>query len=630
MTRASRRARVRYFVDGVLAKGTPVLIGWLAVSTVAAVIFISVVAYLTGASGMSFPRLLWEGIQRVLDPGGVVSSSSANDSAVFMVAMFVCSVLGVVALALLIGFVTTDLVKVFQELRRGRSTVIEKGHTLILGWSEHVPTIISETAIANENHPGLAIVVLADRDPVELRDVLADKVGGIAGSRVIFRRGDPIGAKDLETVSFSEARSIIIAPGDHTRSDGLEIKTLLAITNHPRRRSEPYHIVMSLADPSNTPVTEMIAGREVEVVVFRDVAARIVAQTCRQPGLSTVHTELMDFEGDEIYFQEEPGLVGKTFGEALTCYEDSAVIGLCPAGGEPSLSSDFDRLIRPGDEIIAISRDDDTVQLCSSAPEIQTDAIVTEAIDESAPERTLILGWAPSVPTIIAELDAYVAAGSTVTVLTPEAEPKKEVEQLGARLSRETVSVVEGVPTDRATLDALDVPSYDHVIVCGSSDPDPQEADAHALLTLLHLRDISRMNGAFFSVVTEMRDIRNRELATVAEVDDFVVSEHLLSLMLAQIAENKRLKPIFEDLFDPEGAEIYLKPVTNYVRCGRPVTFYTVVEAARRRGEIAIGYRRLAGDGGASELGFGVVVNPLKSEPVTFGEHDRVIVVAED
>jgi len=28
---------------------------------------------------------------------------------------------------------------------------------------------------------------------------------------------------------------------------------------------------------------------------------------------------------DEIYFKEEPGLAGKTFGEALLAYEDSAL-----------------------------------------------------------------------------------------------------------------------------------------------------------------------------------------------------------------------------------------------------------------------------------------------------------------
>jgi hypothetical protein len=54
-----------------------------------------------------------------------------------------------------------------------------------------------------------------------------------------------------------------------------------------------------------------------------------------------------------------------------------------------------------------------------------------------------------------------------------------------------------------------------------------------------------------------------------------------------------------------------------------------VVEGARRRGEVAIGYR-LAGDRGDASSGDGVRVNPPKGSSVTFGKDDRIIVVAED
>jgi hypothetical protein len=49
------------------------------------------------------------------------------------------------------------------------------------------------------------------------------------------------------------------------------------------------------------------------------------------------------------------------------------------------------------------------------------------------------------------------------------------------------------------------------------------------------------------------------------------------------------------------------------------------VEAARRRGEAAVGFRAGGGDHGG-----GVVrVNPPKSEHVALAEEDRVIVLAE-
>ena len=91
-----------------------------------------------------------------------------------------------------------------------------------------------------------------------------------------------------------------------------------------------------------------------------------------------------------------------------------------------------------------------------------------------------------------------------------------------------------------------------------------------------------------------MIDVRNRELAEVTRADDFVVSNKLVSLMLAQASENEYLSAIFDDLLDEKGSEIYMRPVDDYVAIDRPVIFYTVAEAARRRGEVAIGYRRAA------------------------------------
>ena len=52
------------------------------------------------------------------------------------------------------------------------------------------------------------------------------------------------------------------------------------------------------------------------------------------------------------------------------------------------------------------------------------------------------------------------------------------------------------------------------------------------LVTLLHLRDIAERDETPFSIVSEMLDLRNRELAEVAGVDDFIISEHLVSLMM--------------------------------------------------------------------------------------------------
>jgi ion channel POLLUX/CASTOR len=97
---------------------------------------------------------------------------------------------------------------------------------------------------------------------------------------------------------------------------------------------------------------------------------------------------------------------------------------------------------------------------------------------------------------------------------------------------------------------------------------------------------------------------------------------------MCQVSENRDLSTVFEGLISAEGSELYLRPATDYVKPGVPLKFYTVVEAARRRGEVAVGYR-LAAKRADPAASYGVYLNPEKSRRVTFSGHDRLIVLAE-
>jgi hypothetical protein len=183
--------------------------------------------------------------------------------------------------------------------------------------------------------------------------------------------------------------------------------------------------------------------------------------------------------------------------------------------------------------------------------------------------------------------------------------------------------------TDRRVLDALDVASFDHILVLSETEGRAQEmADARTMITLLHLRDILRRVGKSVPITTEMLDGQNRELAAVTEADDFIISNTLVSLVVSQVSENRRLAKVFDELLSPEGYEIYLKPASDYVKPGVEIDFYTVVEAAARRQEIALGYR-LSAQTKNAQAAYGVVLNPKKSSRLHFVDGDRLVVLAE-
>ncbi|MBI2321741.1 MAG: NAD-binding protein [Chloroflexi bacterium] len=290
----------------------------------------------------------------------------------------------------------------------------------------------------------------------------------------------------------------------------------------------------------------------------------------------------------------------------------------------------MDTLIAADDQLIIIAEDEDRIRLSDLADySVDSEALQVPPQRQRAPERTLVLGWNRHGSSMLDALDEYVAPGSATAVVADEPAAEKRVAASHTSLANQTVTFQLADTTDRGVLDALGVPSYNHVLVLSYSDRlGVQEADARTLVTLLHLRDMAERHGKPFSIVSEMLDLRNRQLAEATKADDFIVSDHLVSLMLAQISENKHLTGVLAELVDPEGMEIYLKPVEDYVRLEHAVSFYTLLEAAQRRGEVAIGYR-LVGDSRREAGPHGVAINPRKSERVAFAAGDKVIVVAE-
>lgn len=631
MKKPTLKQRFSYWFDNMMAKGTPAMIGMLFIVSIIIILLISTVVALFGfaPNQEGFVLLLWMGLMRTLDSGTVAGDEG---SPLFLLMMLLVTVGGIFIFSALIGVLSAGLEERLETLRKGRSKVLESGHTLILGWSTQIFTIISELIIANENQSKGHIVVLADRDKVEMEEQIRERVGDFGNTQVIVRSGNPIDLNDLELGNPHSAGSIIVLPPENDNPDSDVIKTILAITNNPERHEESYHIVTQIQYRKNLDVVKMIGVKDkVFPILTRDLIARVVAQTSRQTGLSVVYTELMNFGGDEIYFKEETSLVGKPFGEALLAYEDSTVMGLRRADGSILLNPAMDTRLESGDHLFALSEDDDTIQLSGLQDVPVADNLISTSgkAHKRGPERTLLIGWNHSAEIIVKELDHYVAKGSKVTVLAADARAKKGIKACERTLKNQKLTYVPGDTTDRDLLDSLNIMEYDHVIVLAVADLEPQASDARTLVTLLHLRDIVSHDETPFSIVSEMLDLRNRELAEVTKVDDFIVSDHLISLMLAQLSENESLHDVFQDIFSPEGAEIYLNPVGNYVEAGQPVAFYTVVEAARRRGETALGYR-ISAESNTAEKNYGVYTNPIKSNQITFEAADKIIVIAED
>ncbi len=634
----SLRARLRYRFDNVMSRGTGGQIALLAVITLILVAIATVTVVILqvrpeddSGKADSLGQVIWLSLMHAMDPGML---GGDNGGWLFPAVMLVLTIGGIFVVSALIGVLTQGFGDRMESLRRGRSAVVEQRHTVILGWDRKIFSLLGELAEANRNRRDACVVILADRDKVEMDTEIAEAMEG-SKLRIVTRTGSPMSFADLGLLALGRSRSVIVlAPDYHpdgslvsdSEADTRVLKTLLAITK--RENDQPGHIVAEIQDLRTGPVARMVAGERAALIQASTLISRLLVQSGRQPGLAAVYSELLDFAGVEIYVVAQPALTGKTFREAVFGYRTSTLIGVRTEAGQILLPPSSDYRFASGDQAIVISEDDDRIVLEPNSLEPPVQPRIEAVDDRPAPaERTLILGCSPRLPVVLRELDAYAVNGSE-TWIVGQGDPDAIIADVDGQLQHMKVTAQTGDITDRGLLESLGVTGFDHILILSESEGRNQEmADARTTVCLLHLRDIGRQLGGRVRVTSEILDIQSRNLASVGEPDDFIVSNMLVSLMVAQVSESPYLIDVFEELFTAEGHEIYLKPADLYVTA-EEAEFSAVCAAALQRGEVAIGYQLAAQSHDPSA--FGIAINPDKRAPVRLGSEDRVIVLAEN
>ena len=319
MDKPSLSARIRYWFDNVMARGNVAIIGLLGLISLAWVLVAGLVAWIFGIfpgndgggeDDLGIIEATWRQLTFTLDPG----TFSGDVGPAWRILSLLTTLFGLLVVASLIGVVSAAFDDRITQLRKGRSAVLETNHTVILGWSNKVFTIISELVVANESERRPAVVVLADRDRVDMEDLIREKVPNTKNTRVVCRSGDPLDQDELLRANPYAARSIIVlGDEDAADADSATIKTALALTNHPARPDRPIHVVGEIRNPANLGVAELVGKDEAQWVLPLETISKLTVQTCRQSGLSRVYSELLQFDGDEMYFTDQPTLVGKSF-----------------------------------------------------------------------------------------------------------------------------------------------------------------------------------------------------------------------------------------------------------------------------------------------------------------------------
>ncbi|XP_023633518.1 probable ion channel POLLUX isoform X4 [Capsella rubella] len=551
---------------------------------------------------------------------------------------------GMLIFATMLGLISDAISKMVDSLRKGKSEVLESNHILILGWSDKLGSLLKQLAIANKSIGGGVVVVLAERDKEEMETDIAKFEFDLMGTSVICRSGSALILADLKKVSVSNARAIIVLGSDENadQSDARALRVVLSLTGV--KEGWKGHVVVEMCDLDNEPLVKLVGGERIETVVAHDVIGRLMIQCALQPGLAQIWEDILGFENAEFYIKKWPQLDGYRFEDVLISFPNAIPCGVkVAADGKIVLNPSDDYVLEAGDEILVIAEDDDTYAP-GSLPEDPP----------KYPEKILFCGWRRDIDDMIKVLEALLAPGSELWMFNevPDQEREKKLTDAGLNISKlVNIKLVhrQGNAGVRRHLESLPLETFDSILILAEQSLENSivHSDSRSLATLLLIRDIQskrlpykdakssslrisgfpnccwirKMQQASDKsiVISEILDSRTKNLVSVSRISDYVLSNELVSMALAMVAEDKQINRVLKELFAEKGNELCIRPAEFYIYDQEKVCFYDIMRRARQREEIIIGYR-LAGMDQA-------VINPTDKSKLTKWTLDDVFVV---
>jgi hypothetical protein len=557
---------------------------------------------------VTFIEAGWGALMRTFDAGTMGGDSGWGLRSVGLIA----TIGGIFIVSALIGVITTGLDGKLEALRRGRGSVELSGHTLILGWSANVEALVSELAEANGNQKHSAVVVLADFPKEDMDEALSVVSAINKRMLTITRTGSTASPEHLRSVGVERAKSVVVVSNTESAdADPDAVRTALAVLNATDYQG---NVVVELRRRNLSDSLRTVSHGRALAVTGPEIIAQVTAEVCRYHGMSEVYQELFDFDGDEIYFHEEPSLVGSPFGDVVQAFESSSILGLRRADGTIHLAPPIDMLVAAGDMLIAVTEDDDTVVVAPGFTPVPIASVPYQEITQTT--AILLLGWNPLALPLLHQLDRRLPEGSEIVVCAPQP-PSSSL-----RLTRCRLRVMEGDLQDFDLLKRLAYEqAYDNIAILCGRVRSVADDDSRNLLTLLSMREIvaeADCPSKKALIVTELRDAADVEIAGGGVTDNFIVSDRLVALLMAQLSENHELMHVFDALFDAEQVDLSVVPLAR-LGITEACTVRDVVVAGLARDMVVLG----------TVIGGDVTVNAAKSTAIVDASVASAIVLRD-
>jgi len=519
------------------------------------------------------------------------------------------------------------------------------GHSLVLGFTEQAIDIIEELIEANRYKKKAEIVVLCELDPADTLERLKEGIESFENTRIYCRKGNLSSANTLARVGITGASSVVLInpvqpwEKEERKHEGDTSMQMAVMAIHSCCPTNPPPVVVRMHFKRNLQIAQTILEGHVFAAQENLMMAKIIAQTARNPDVGRVYSNLAGFRGNEFYFLKMPfALIGKHFGEAALHFTDAMPIGVRFPDGSLELNPSVLQTLDAGEDLILLALDVTHLR-CLDTPCMPARSLPGSGVrQQSKPEHYLIYGWGRKTQAVIEEFATYLAEGSVINIVVPEATDAIERQLKGVVNKYPALHLGLGQvnPAEENFPAKLNPERYRAVLLLSSQGEGAEAMDRITFSLLLKFRgyfsDRASQIGksSRTKLLAEIQRTKNGRLMQATGVNSFLISSQVLSKILAQVADEPSVLAVYDDLFEADGNEVYLKDLSLYLdSLDVEVNFADLILAAQERGEVCLGLK-LKRLGENPEDGFGLVLLPSKSQSFWVTQGDQLITLAPD
>ena len=594
--------KIQYWLDKKLSKGMINVFKLLTMSVLGVVVFIAVLISLFNLKD-NFFKALWDSLATTIN---AYVPSSDDGSAGYIILNTVTAVVGLLFSSILIGMISSAIEEKIRNLRKGNLVVLEQDHYVILGYNHGEHGLIKQI-IQNGEKGRKCIVILTDLEKPEIEDDISNSLKIERNVEIICRHGDITRINDLRICSIDKAKVIIINAIDDTR----RVKAILAISalkkEYPDSKAR---IITCISDHKNLLPKEMLKENNIIMLQTNNVMASIIAQSSFEPGISSTFNELLNYEGNDFYFEKNIRFTNKSISQITVSLIDALVLGI-KRGNKLVLNPNKETTVELGDELLLIEESLGTYKIIESTT-FDTNTRIIEGDNKINKESTVIFGSNILLKSIV----RIITDKSNITLVG-----NKEDEQLELVLKQNRdiqFYDYDSVIDNKERISNI-LKGVKHVIILADRDIPWEDADIKTSLLLLKLEDIKRNNNYEYNIVSELIKENSYNYVPKGIGYDYVITSAISSLVLAQIADKPMLRDVFIELLSPNGNNLIYKTPDEF---GINNEGYYVTELK----QITLTY-------GFVFLGYShnnkTILNPTDRGKLNFGSNDKLILLGK-